>query len=161
MALPNPDMDFTPFDTLPASTLDDIIENVESLADGTGFTAGAIPSTALADNSVTPAKLNTNGTTVGTSGSITPPADVTSYAVTALGANATINAPLGTPDDMQSLTLRIVDDGTSRTLSFNTIYQAVGVTLPTATVVGKLLYISMRYNAPAGKWDILSVGRQA
>lgn len=42
MALPNPSMSFTPFDPLPASDLNDLVENIESLADGTGFDAASI-----------------------------------------------------------------------------------------------------------------------
>lgn len=41
MALPNPGMTFTPFDVLPASELNDLVENIESLADGSGFDSGA------------------------------------------------------------------------------------------------------------------------
>jgi hypothetical protein len=47
MALPNLGQVFTPFDPLPASDLNDIVENVEALAAGTG----------LNDASVTPVKL--------------------------------------------------------------------------------------------------------
>lgn len=32
--LPNPAMDFTAFDTLPAASLDDLVENIEALEDG-------------------------------------------------------------------------------------------------------------------------------
>lgn len=42
MSLPNPGMSFTPFAVLPASELNDIVENIEALADGTGFDAGAV-----------------------------------------------------------------------------------------------------------------------
>lgn len=49
MALPNPSMSFTPFDPLPASDLNDLVENIESLADGTGFDTGAITSTKLTE----------------------------------------------------------------------------------------------------------------
>lgn len=48
MSLPNPNMDFEAFDTLPASQLDDLVENIEALADGSG----------LADNSVVSSKLS-------------------------------------------------------------------------------------------------------
>jgi len=47
MSLPNPSMNFTPFDPLPASDLNDIVENVEALAAGTG----------LDDSSIVKAKL--------------------------------------------------------------------------------------------------------
>jgi len=56
MALPNPSMVFTPFDPLPASDLNDLVENIESLADGTGFDAGAIDTADIADGAVTAAK---------------------------------------------------------------------------------------------------------
>lgn len=36
MPLPNTGMSFTPFDPLPASELNDLVENIEALADGTG-----------------------------------------------------------------------------------------------------------------------------
>ena len=37
MPLPNPDMDFVPFDVLTAEELDNFVANIESLSDGTGF----------------------------------------------------------------------------------------------------------------------------
>lgn len=40
--LPNPGMDFTPFDILTAEEMDDLVENIESLADGTGIGDGAL-----------------------------------------------------------------------------------------------------------------------
>ena len=58
MALPNPSMAFTPFDILLAEELNDLVENIESLADGTGFDAGAIGTTDLADGAVTSAKVD-------------------------------------------------------------------------------------------------------
>lgn len=51
--LPNPGMNFTPFDPLTAAELDDIVENVEALAAGTG----------LNDQVVTPDKLDTGAAT--------------------------------------------------------------------------------------------------
>lgn len=44
--LPNQDMEFNPFDPLPASQLNDLVENTESLADGSG----------IGDEAVTPEK---------------------------------------------------------------------------------------------------------
>jgi len=51
-------MSFTPLDPLPASDLNDLVENIESLADGTGFDAGAIGTADIADAAVTPNKLD-------------------------------------------------------------------------------------------------------
>lgn len=42
MSLPNPGMSFTPFDPLPASDLNDIVENVEALSAGTGLEDDAV-----------------------------------------------------------------------------------------------------------------------
>ena len=47
MSLPNPSMSFTPFDQLPASDLNDIVENVEALAAGTGLDDGVVTSEKL------------------------------------------------------------------------------------------------------------------
>lgn len=58
MALPNPGMDAVPFTPLTAEFLDDMIENIESLSDGTGFENGAITTNTLAESAVTPNKLN-------------------------------------------------------------------------------------------------------
>lgn len=58
MALPNPAMSFTPFDILTAEELNNIVENVESLAAGTGFNAGSIDTPALANGAVTSDKID-------------------------------------------------------------------------------------------------------
>lgn len=56
MSLPNPGMSFTPFDPLTAAEANDIVENVEALADGTGLNDGAVAPDKLAlgatDNTV-------------------------------------------------------------------------------------------------------------
>lgn len=43
MALPNPGMSFTPFDPLPASDLNDLVENIEALQDWSAFDTGTLP----------------------------------------------------------------------------------------------------------------------
>lgn len=58
MSLPNPSMSFSPFAILTAEELNELVENIESLADGSGIGDGAIGTTALQDGSVTPLKLN-------------------------------------------------------------------------------------------------------
>jgi len=91
--------------------------------------------------------------------SITPDADAkNTVTISALAANLTINAPTGTLQDMQPLTLRIKDNGSSRTLTFNSIYREGSyVTLPTATTAGKNMYLHFRWNATDSKWDFLSL----
>ena len=57
--------------------------------------------------------------------------------------------------------IRIKDNGTARAISFGTKYRAIGVTLPTTTVVSKTLYIGGVYNADDDKVDVLSVAQEA
>lgn len=80
--------------------------------------------------------------------------------VTALAAAATVAAPSGTPVNGNSLLIRIKDNATARTLAWNAIYRAVGVTLPTTTVISKNLYIGARYNSTDSKWDVIAVGQE-
>lgn len=94
--------------------------------------------------------------------SLTPSiATADQYAYTALAANLTINAPTGTPVDGDKLIFRILDNGTSRTLTWNATYTAIGVTLPTATTVNKTTYVGCIYNANNTRWDVVAVTTQA
>lgn len=100
--------------------------------------------------------------TVTTATTITP--DIDHYEMTtvsALGSAVTIGNPIGTPSNGDAYVVRIEDDGTSRAITFGSDYQAVGVTLPTATTISKLLYISFVYNASDSKWDVIAVNEEA
>ncbi len=79
------------------------------------------------------------------------------YYLTALAANATFAVPSGTPSNGNTLLIRIEDNGTARTLAWNAIYRAIGITLPTTTVLGKILYLGLLYNSTDSKWDCVSV----
>lgn len=87
--------------------------------------------------------------------------DYESAVVTALAANLTINAPTGTPINGQTtLLFRIKDNGTSRTLTFNAVFRAIGVTLPAATTIGKTMYIGAIWNGTDSKYDVVSVNEE-
>jgi hypothetical protein len=95
--------------------------------------------------------------------SATPTPDCDSFdglKVTALAAGATFAAPTGTPTAFQPFIIRIKDNGTSRSLAFNAIYRAIGVTLPTATVISKTIYLGMIYNADDAKWDVIGMAQE-
>ena len=83
------------------------------------------------------------------------------HTITALAAAAEFGSPTGTPTEGQSLILRIKDNGTARALTWNAVYRAVGVTLPTTTVISKTLYVGFIYNNTDTKWDCLAVGQEA
>jgi len=76
------------------------------------------------------------------------------YTVTALAANVTVSAPTGTPTNGQEIIIRILDNGTARTLTWNAIYRSMGVVLPTTTVASKTMYCWFIYNTADSKWDL-------
>ncbi|MGB0877553.1 MAG: hypothetical protein ACPGXI_10890, partial [Mycobacterium sp.] len=77
--------------------------------------------------------------------------------VTALATNMTINAPTGTPASGQELTLMIVDDGTPRTLTWNSAWVSRVGTLPAATIANKNIYVQAQYTASISKWVVLNM----
>jgi hypothetical protein len=103
-----------------------------------------------------------NGTT--SSGTPTPNADTTDvYTLTALGAAALFGAPTGTPVNCQKLAIRIIDDATPRALTWNAIYVAGGVALPTITVASKILLLGFIYNTDnaLNKWMLVASAQEA
>lgn len=120
--------------------------------DGTTFTATKINSTRI-----DPRVFSTTSAS-----SVTP--DVSAYdqyCYTALAATLAIGAPVGTPVDGDKLLFRILDNGTNRTLTWDSTYTAIGVTIPTATTANKMLYVGCIYNAANTRWDVIAVSTQA
>jgi hypothetical protein len=129
---------------------------------------GSINADNITDGSITPAKLDSTQKftfsvvgTVASAATITPDSTKDMYTVTALATNPTIAAPSGSPVDGQSLILRIKASAADRTLNWNGIYRAIGVTLPTTVTSGKTYYIGFKYNTADTKWDALAVAREA
>jgi hypothetical protein len=80
-----------------------------------------------------------------------------------LATAATIAAPSGTPTDGQKLIIRIKDNGTAQALTWTITsgaYRAVGVLLPTTTVVSKSLYVGCIYNSQDVFWDVVATAQQ-
>lgn len=77
MNLPYPDMDFTPFDTLPAADLDKLVANIESLAEGSGFEAGAIGAEVLMLRDMIPCGFSHAGYSAVATGTNVMPSDDT------------------------------------------------------------------------------------
>lgn len=90
---------------------------------------------------------------------------ITALAVNVTLANPTNIVPPVNPqtedNDGFVLTIRIRDNGSARTISYGSKYRAIGVSLPTTTVPGKLLYLRMVYNLEDDKWDVVSVSQEA
>lgn len=124
-----------------------------------GDLVGSSDSQTLTNKRVTP-RIGTTASNA----TITPTADSNDqYNVTALAVDSAIATPSGTPTDGQRLLLRIKDDGTGRALTWTTSaggYRAIGVTLPTTTVVSKVLYVGCLWNAQDSYWDVTAVAQE-
>tara|TARA_B100000927_G_C16111387_1_gene327351 strand:- start:143 stop:517 length:375 start_codon:yes stop_codon:yes gene_type:complete len=89
-------------------------------------------------------------------------ADTTStVVVNAQDDDFTIALPTGSPREGQKLVVRIKDDGTGRSITYNAVFRAVGITLPTTTVASKVLYLGCMFNAAESKWDVIAVKQEA
>ena len=131
---------------------------------GTGATtlAGASIATYSGTETLTNKRIDPRVTSAASASSLTPDISVSDvYAYTALAAGLTINAPTGTPLDGDKLIFRLLDNGTSRALTWNATYTVIGVTLPTATTISKTTYVGCIYNANNTRWDVIAVTTQA
>lgn len=107
--------------------------------------------------------LADNETVVTAADDSTAVIDVTTtnqYQLTAMANDTTISTS-GTPTAGQKLIIRLKDDGTARALTWDAVFRAVGVTLPTTTVISKTHYIGCIYNLTDTKWDAVAVVAQA
>jgi len=131
---------------------------------GTGATtlAGASIATYSGTETLTNKRIDPRVTSAASASSLTPDISASDvYAYTALAAGLTINAPTGTPLDGDKLIFRLLDNGTSRALTWNGTYTVIGVTLPTATTISKTTYVGCIYNANNTRWDVIAVTTQA
>jgi len=73
----------------------------------------------------------------------------------------TINAPAAGASNGQRLLFRLLDNGTARALTWNAAYRPIGVTLPTTTTAGKVIYVGCIYNGGVAAWDVVAETEQA
>ena len=85
----------------------------------------------------------------------------TTGVITAMASATTIASPTGTPVQGQKLTFRFKDDGTGRAITWNAIFRAIGVTLPTTTTANKTIYVGCLYNSTETYWDVIAVKEEA
>lgn len=85
------------------------------------------------------------------------------FDVTALAQAAAFAAPSGTPANWNSLVIRIKDNGTARALTWDSIYVAGGVALPSTTVLSKILTLGFFYNTAnsLNKWQCIASAQEA
>lgn len=77
-------------------------------------------------------------------------------AITSMSSNLT-----GTPSDFDQLEYRIKDDGTARGITWGSLFQSRAATLPTTTVLGKVLTVMFEWDAVVGKWMCLASQSEA
>ena len=132
---------------------EDISLQGETLIDGT---------LDMNSNRITNAVVNPSVQETASTASFTINADEqTDGVLTAMAAATTIAAPTGSPVQSQNLIFRFKDNGTARALTWNAIFRAIGVTLPTTTTANKTLYVGCKYNSTDTKWDVIAVKEEA
>jgi len=89
--------------------------------------------------------------------------NVSCHSITALAAaitSMTTNLS-GTPRNFQTLIIRIKDNGTARAITWGASFEAKGVSLPTTTVISKVLTVGFLYDSVSGKFGCVAVAQEA
>jgi hypothetical protein len=66
----------------------------------------------------------------------------------------------GTPTTGQKLQIRILDNGTARSITHGASFASRGVTLPTTTVISKYLRELFEWNEVTNTWDLIAVSQE-
>ena len=146
--------------TLSAQYFGTSLGTVTTLNFATGTTATLVSGTLTLQSAIRPNLLSY--TTVS---AISPTATTDMITISALNQTLTINTVTGALVDGQKLLLRIKDNGSAQTLSWNAIYRAVGADIPSSTVASKWMYVGVIYNlvgtgsdaTPNSRWDVVSL----
>lgn len=83
------------------------------------------------------------------------------FTITALAASITNFLITGTPTNFQTLVIRIKDNGTARAITMGSSFVAMGASLPTTTVISKLMHIVCIYDTVQSKWGVTAVIQEA
>ena len=140
-----------------ASIANTDVSGLGTLATQSGTFSGTSSGTNTGDQTF----LNARVQTVTSSATVTPVSTNDLVIITAQAVGLTLANPTGTFTEGQALIIRIKDNGTARGITFDTNYRAIGVTLPTTTVISKTMYLGIIYNATDSKWDIIGYNIQA
>lgn len=105
--------------------------------------------------------LAPNVQSVASAATVTPTFDNDLVDITAQAAALAIANPTGTAVNGWGIVIRIKDNGTARAITWDTQYQAIGIVLPTTTVVSKILVVGMIYNSNTTKWNVVSTAQEA
>ena len=123
-------------------------------------TGGLATEFLMADGTVS-TFMNPRVQSVTSSATVTPTSTNDLVKITAQAAGLTLANPTGTFAEGQALIIRIKDNGTARAITYGSDYRAIGLTLPTTTVLSKTTYLGIIYNDTDTKWDVVGVTTQA
>ena len=127
------------------SATDTILQAINKLDGNVASKASATPSVQSVTSASTVTPVSTN--------------DIVT--ITAQAVGLTLANPTGTFVEGQSLMIRIKDNGTARAITFGANYRAIGITLPSTTVISKTMYLGIIYNSTDAKFDIVGLNQQA
>ena len=134
--------------------------NINGTVGATTATTGAF-TTLTASTNINSTRINPRTSTATSTATLTPDISaVDQYDLTAQAAALAVAAPIGTPVNGNKLILRILDDGTSRAITWDGTYTVIGTTLPTATIINKMVYVGCIYNSTNTRWDVVAVTTQ-
>lgn len=102
-----------------------------------------------------------NVQTVTSSATVTPVYGNDLVVITAQLAGLTLANPTGTWVQGKDLVIRIKDNGTAIAITYGAKYRAIGVTLPTTTVISKITYLGIIYNSTDDTFDVIGVTTQS
>jgi hypothetical protein len=136
------------------------------IIDGTETTAGRFLKNITANGeanwvNITTADISTSVQSVTSSATVTATSTNDLVKITAQAEALTLANPSGAFTEGQPLIIRIKDNGTARAISYGAKFRAIGVTLPTTTVISKTLYLGVIYNSTDDKFDILGINQEA
>lgn len=110
---------------------------------------------------LTTSDISTSVQSVTSSATVTATSTNDLVKITAQAEALTLANPTGTFSEGQPLMFRIKDNGTARAISYGAKFRAIGVTLPTTTVISKTLYLGVIYNSTDDTFDVLGINQQA
>jgi hypothetical protein len=134
--------------------------NINGTVGATTANTGAF-TTLTASTNINSTRINPRTSTVADTATLTPDISTNDqFNITAQAQALSVAAPTGTPVDGNKLILRILDNGTTRAITWNATYTVIGTTLPTATVANKMTYVGCIYNSTNTRWDVVAVTTQ-
>lgn len=123
----------------------------------TGSTANALDLTVAQVK----AMLIPNVQSVASAATVTPTFTDDQVNITAQAAALALANPTGTAVPAKKIVIRIKDNGLARAITYDTQYRAIGVTLPTTTVINKTFYLGCVWNSNDTKLDVIGVVQEA